>query len=169
VIRYNINVAPVDNQRFAITSHLSPTGIAVELRNKSSEVIEVAWDQSVYIDEDGNSSRLIRGGVNLSEKDRPQPSTVIPPGTKVQETVFPVSRIEQQEGQLSQRPIIPAEAWIIGDQKRLQELRADRLRRMYLPGDKELAGKSVRLFLRLLVGDKKENVTLTFDIAGMAQ
>jgi hypothetical protein len=62
--------------------------IGLEFRNKSLDVIEVAWDQSVYIDEDGNSSRLIRGNVNLAEKDRPQPNTVIPPGEELRGMAF---------------------------------------------------------------------------------
>lgn len=90
-IKYDVQVDPVANEKFTISPSFGVKGIGLEFRNKSSDVIEVAWDQSVYIDEEGNSSRLIKGGVNLAEKDRPQPNTVIPPGSKLQETVFPVS------------------------------------------------------------------------------
>ncbi len=63
-------------------------GIALASRNNTSDVIEVLWDQSSYIDESDTGSRLIRGNVRLVEKDHSQPDTVIPPGTKINETVF---------------------------------------------------------------------------------
>jgi hypothetical protein len=40
---------------------------------------------------------------------------------------------------------------------------------VYRPGTKMLAGKEVRLFLRLLVNDQKQNVTIPFKIADMIQ
>jgi hypothetical protein len=90
-IKYDVQADPVVNASFAIAPSFGLKGIGLEFRNTSSDIIEVAWDQSVYVDEDGNSSRLIRGNVDLAEKDRAQPNTVIAPGTKLQETVFPCS------------------------------------------------------------------------------
>jgi hypothetical protein len=40
---------------------------------------------------------------------------------------------------------------------------------VYVPGKKLLTGKKVSLFLRLLVNDQKQNVTMTFKIANMIQ
>jgi hypothetical protein len=137
-IKYDIQSDPVANEAFSISPSFSLYGIGLEFRNKTSDVIEVAWDQSVYIDEDANSSRLIKGNVNLAEKDRPQPNTVIPPGTKLQETVFPIDRVRQEDGKWTQVPILPEFAYIPGMTK-----------------SKDLTGKETRLFLRLLVNDKK--------------
>jgi hypothetical protein len=158
------------NEKFSISSNFGLKGIGLEFRNKSSDVIEVAWDQSVYIDEDGNSSRLIRGNVNLSEKDRPQPNTVIPPGTKLQETVLSIDRIREEDGKWTQLPILPDVAYIF-DKHFLNELKAKTswVQHVYFPGAKNLTGKEVRLFLRLLVNEQKQNVTITFKIAGMIQ
>jgi hypothetical protein len=165
-IKYDIQAEPVVNDKFAISPTFGIKGIGLEFRNKSSDVIEVAWDQSVYIDDDGNSSRLIRGNVNLAEKDRPQPNTVIPPGAKLQETVFPIDRIQQEDGKWTQLPILPDVAYIF-DEQFLSEVKW--AQHVYLPGTKQLAGKELRVFLRLLVNDQKQNVTLTFKIASMIQ
>jgi hypothetical protein len=169
-IKYDVRSDPVVNEKFAISPSFGSKGIGLAFRNNSSDVIEVAWDQSVYIDEDGNSSRLIRGNVNLAEKDRPQPNTVIPPGTKVQETVSPIDRIQQEDGKLVQLPMVPDVAYLF-DPQFVNELKpkAPWVQHAYLPGAKHLAGKEVRLFLRLLVNDQKQNVTLTFKIANMIQ
>lgn len=173
-IRYDIRSTPVINEKFTIAPVFSVRGIGLEFRNTSNDVIEIAWDQSVYIDEDGNSSRLIKGNVNLAEKDRPQPNTVIPPGTKLQETVFPVDHIKQVDGKWKQTPILPETARIIDPQVARQRS-LDRASMhipepdLYRPGMKMLAGKEVRLFLRLLVNDQKQNVTIPFKIADMVQ
>ncbi len=169
-IKYDVQSDPVVTDNFVISPSFALKGIGLEFCNKSSDVIEIAWDQSVYIDEDGNSSRLIRGNVNLAEKDRPQPNTVIPPGTKLQETVFPVDHIQQEDGKWTQLPILPDVAYIF-DSEFLNELKAKTswVQHAYFPGTKQLAGKEVRLFLRLLVNDQKQNVTLTFKIASMIQ
>jgi hypothetical protein len=151
LIKYDIQANPITNEQFTLSPTFSLKGIGLEFRNTSADVIEVAWDQSVYIDEDGNSSRLIRGNVNLAEKDRPQPNTVIPPGTKLQETVFPVDHVKQTREGWSQEPLLPAD------------------RSVGAPSAKPLAGKELRLFLRLLVNDQKQNVTLMFKIANMIQ
>jgi hypothetical protein len=174
VIKYNIQSTPVVNDKFVISPTFNVNGIGLEFRNTSGDVIEVAWDQSVYIDEDGNSSRLIRGNVNLAEKDRSQPNTVIPPGTRLQETVFPVDRIKQAGGKWKQVPILPETAYITDPQVARQRS-LDRASMhipepdIYRPGMKMLAGKEVRLFLRLLVNDQKQNVTIPFKIADMIQ
>jgi len=114
------------------------------------DVMEVLWDQSSYVDEGGNASRLIRSNVRLSEKDRPQPGTVIPPGTMLQETVFPVDRIRQKsDGSLYQDALFPEAVQNGSSNKPPLDL---------------LVGKEVKLFLRLLVDDQKQNVTITFKI-----
>ena len=173
-IKYDIRSSPVVNEKFAIASTFNLHGIGLEFRNTSSDVIEVAWDQSVYIDEDGSSSRLIRGNVNLAEKDRPQPNTVIPPGTKLQETVFPVDHIRQADGKWMQVPLLPETAVLMDFQwARQKSLERASIRMpepdIYRPGMKMLAGKEVRLFLRLLVNDQKQNVTIPLKIADMVQ
>jgi hypothetical protein len=173
-IKYDIQSSPFVNEKFTIAPVFSVLGISLEFRNTSSDVIEVAWDQSVYIDEDGNSSRLIKGNVNLAEKDRPQPNTVIPPGTKLQETVFPVDRIKQVDGKWAQTPILPETARIIDPEvarKRALDRASKRMPEpeFYRPGMRSLAGKEVRLFLGVLVNDQKQNVTIPIKIADMVQ
>jgi hypothetical protein len=166
-VKYAIRSSPVVNENFAIAPTFNVHGVGLEFRNTSTDVIEVAWDQSVYIDEDGNSSRLIKGNVTFAEKDRPQPNTVIPPGTKLQETVFPIDHIRQVDGKWKQVPLLPETAELV-DAQWLALMRVPEPD-IYRPGMKMLAGKEVRLFLRLLVNDQKQNVTIPFKIADMVQ
>ena len=164
-IKYDIRSTPVATEKFTIAPRFTLDGIGLDIQNTSGDVLEVAWDQSVYIDEDGNSSRLVKANVNLAEKDRPQPNTVIPPRSKLQETVFPVDHIRQVDGRWKQVPLLPDIAVVSdpGNESNGPEPN------YYRPGTKLLAGKEVRLFLRLLVDDKKQNVTIPFKIANMVQ
>jgi hypothetical protein len=157
LVKYNIQPSQISDPQFEIVSAFSPAGIVFELRNKSADFIEVAWDQSVYIDECGNSSRLIRGSLALDEKDRAQPNAVVPPGAKLQETIFPLSHIESKGGKWKQQPLLTEEV-----------LYEDGSSAPKTPAP-DLTGKELRLYLRLLIGDLKRNVPITFKIAGMAQ
>jgi hypothetical protein len=154
LIKYDVHAEPMVNDSFTITSTFSQRGLALEFRNTSSDVIEIAWDQSVYIHYDGTSSRLIRSNVRLSEKDRPQPNTVIPPGAKLQETVFPVDRVRQSsDGGLYQEALLP-------------EATESRTRAAEL-GINALVGREVKVFLRLIVNDQKQNVTIPFKVVSV--
>ena len=52
-MRYDITASPVVEGRFATYPVFTTEGIALEVKNTTSDVIEIAWDQSVYIDETG--------------------------------------------------------------------------------------------------------------------
>jgi hypothetical protein len=148
-IKYRVETSPILNEKFTIQPTFGNKGIALDVHSLG-EVIEMQWDQSSYIDEEGNASRLIKSNVRLSEKDRPQPSTVIPPGTRLQETVFPIGRIKQSsDGSLYQAGLFPE---IIQNGSSAK------------PHLESLVGKEVKLFLRLLVNDQKQNVTIVFKV-----
>lgn len=154
LVKYEVHSEPIAKDNFTISSTFDQKGIAFEFRNTSSDIIEIAWDQSVYIDYDGTSSRLIRSNVRLSEKDHPQPNSVIPPGAKLQEAVFPVDRIRQSsDGSLYQQTLLPEAT---ESRKQAAEL-----------GINVLVGKEVKVFLGLIVNDHKQNVTIPFKIVGV--
>jgi hypothetical protein len=138
-IKYDIRTDSVATEKFTILPAFSVTGIGLEFQNKSSDVIEVAWDQSVYIDEDGNASRLIKGNAILANRDHSQPNTVVPPGSKFQETVFPVDRVVQEDGKWVLKPILPDTAYLF-DKERFDTLwaKASWVHNVYLPGTKYL-------------------------------
>ena len=153
-VKYDVQAGAIENEKFTIVAAFGLFGISLDVRNTSSDLIEIAWDQSVFIDQDANSSRLIRGNVRLLEKDRTQPNTIMPPGTKLKETVFPVAQIKQKtDGSLYQESLFPE---VIRNATTSE------------PSLRSLKGKELRLFLRFLVNDQKQNVTIAFKVAGVA-
>lgn len=156
---YMVDAPVIIDPAYQVSAKFDPLGLVLELKNTSTEFIEIAWDQSVYVDESGNTSRLIRGNVKLLDKDRPQPNTTIPPGAKVQETVFPVSHVEAKSDGAgwTERPIFANEvAFAYGSSAPIVDA-------------PDVRGKEIKLYLRLLVGEQKRNVPITFKVVSMAK
>jgi hypothetical protein len=85
-----------------------------------------------------------------------------------------VDHIRQADGKWKQVPLLAETAVLMDFQwARQKSLERASIRMpepdIYRPGMKMLAGKEVRLFLRLLVNDQKQNVTIPFKIADMVQ
>jgi hypothetical protein len=173
LIKYNVQPKPIADPEFAIDSVFGLRGIGLSIRNKSNDAIEVVWDQSVYINEEGNASRLTKSNVDFVEKDRPQPNTMIPPGAKLSVTVFPVDRIAWNDGKWEQTPLFPEMASFFGTEYAVERAATSAAAPVSEPVEslraKTLVGKEVRLFLRLLVNDQKRSVTIPFKIVDVMQ
>ena len=55
--------------------------------------IQIIWNESVYIDENGRSNRIMHKGVKYSEKSKSQPPTIVPRGVTITDTIVPVDNI----------------------------------------------------------------------------
>lgn len=124
------------------------TGISFVLKNKLESPIEILWDQSSFINTRDESSRLVHAGVKYTDKERPQPNTVIPPMAKVSDTVYPSDYVVFSEDKWKNLPILPFTVGINNDPASFN---------FYV-------GKSVRLYLRLLIEDKKVDYLVSFTI-----
>lgn len=59
------------------------------LFNKSGEILRIFWDQASFIDSQGYIYRVIHRGQQLKNRDVPQPTTVIPPGYRINDFLYP--------------------------------------------------------------------------------
>jgi hypothetical protein len=71
-----------------------PVGLALDLCASPSHSVEVNWDRASIIGPDGTAHRVLHKGQRYSERDKPTPPSLIPPGTRIQDFVFPSDRIE---------------------------------------------------------------------------
>jgi hypothetical protein len=69
--------------------HLQPSGAALELRNASQSPLVVSWDGGSLVDPFGISHRSVRGQTKFVDVQRPQVPSVLPPGARVHETLWP--------------------------------------------------------------------------------
>lgn len=63
------------------------------LKNLTQYSIKVVWDEGVFVDVDGTTSRIIHKGVENSQKDESQPSSVIIKGSSLADFAAPINKI----------------------------------------------------------------------------
>lgn len=65
-----------------------------DLKNVSENSIKIIWDEAVFVDFDGKSSRIIHNGVKYSQKDEAQQASIIISGASIDEIAIPTANIE---------------------------------------------------------------------------
>lgn len=73
--------------------------LGFELLNKTNNIIEIIWDQSLYINREGNSNKIVPGGVKFISADQAIVPTVIAPNSKSQNSFIPKPMIFFQNGE----------------------------------------------------------------------
>ncbi len=63
--------------------------ICFSVINKTDRSIKIIWDESAYIDENKSSHRVMHAGVRYISRDEPQTPSVVPAGSKLEETIYP--------------------------------------------------------------------------------
>ena len=71
-----------------------------DLLNKTTHSMKVQWDEAAYMDEDGNSHRVMHAGVKYSQRDAPQPPTVVVRGGRISDIVYPTSYVSYTSGNM---------------------------------------------------------------------
>lgn len=64
-----------------------------ELKNKTKNTIKVIWDEAVYVDTDGSSSKVMHDGVKYTDRNESQKPTVIAPLSFINDLVLPTKNV----------------------------------------------------------------------------
>jgi hypothetical protein len=68
--------------------------LVFDLTNKTNHSIRIIWDKAVYVDEKGNSKRVMHSGVKYTDRNSPQPPTTVARGAAVSDLVFPAENVD---------------------------------------------------------------------------
>lgn len=68
------------------------------LKNISNNSIKVIWNEAMFVDFDGNSSKIMHNGIKYSQREEDQPSTTIIKGAKINDAVTPTTNVYYDEG-----------------------------------------------------------------------
>lgn len=68
----------------------TPDGFNFTMINKINTTLSIIWDDSAFINEEGNTSKVMHGGVKFTEKGQSLPPTNIPLLAKIQDVILPV-------------------------------------------------------------------------------
>ncbi len=67
--------------------------VAFTLRNKTDEPIEIPWDRVSFVGPDGTASKVVHQGVRYADSEKSHPPSVIPPGAKLEDFVYPADLV----------------------------------------------------------------------------
>lgn len=61
------------------TPDIVDAGNEFQFINKTNEVLKIIWDESLYLDPSGQSTRVFHAGVKIADRDQSQVPSIIPP------------------------------------------------------------------------------------------
>ena len=76
-----------------ILLYASNTQLCFRLKNVSDNTIKVVWDEAVFVDVDGSTSKIMHSGIKYSEREGSQPASTIIKGAKLEDIAAPIDRI----------------------------------------------------------------------------
>lgn len=123
------------------------------LNNKTDHSIKIIWDETVYVDENGMSKRVMHSGVKYTERNNPQPPTTIVRGATISDLIFPSDNVYYVSGQYGgwrETPLFPNSSMTSS-----QEL---------LEKAKPLIGKTVQILLPLKIEDVVNEYIFSFTV-----
>jgi len=80
-----------NNLQITISPGSEDIGLIIE--NKSNQTVKINWDEVLFIDPSGSTHRVIHKTTNFIDKNQPQPPSIIPAGSKLEDTIIPSENI----------------------------------------------------------------------------
>ncbi|MDP2993122.1 MAG: hypothetical protein Q8N82_07165, partial [Deltaproteobacteria bacterium] len=74
------------------------TNINFLLQNKTNYSVKIPWDEAAYVDEYGRSHRVMHSGVKYTDRDKPQPPSVIVRKGSIEDIVYPTDYVSWSSG-----------------------------------------------------------------------
>ena len=124
-------------------------GIGFTLQNTGKEPISIVWDECAYVDESGQSGRVMHKGVKYSVSDESQAPSVIAPGTMLTDEAVPTAHVtySKEVGWIT----IPLISMMNADYS--------------LKTAEQVTGKRIGLYLSMKIGEKKQAQRFTFELS----
>ena len=122
------------------------------LLNKTNHSIKIIWDEAVYVDENGLSRRLMHSGVKYTDRNNPQPPTVVVKNAKIDDVVLPTDNIYYVSGQYggwTTKPLLPNRATTKEELNTLS---------------KKYIGKTVKILLPLQIEETVNEYIFSFKV-----
>ncbi|RLI46562.1 hypothetical protein DRO69_02755 [Candidatus Bathyarchaeota archaeon] len=126
--------------------------ISFMLKNKTNHSIKIVWDEAAYVDENGESHRVIHSGVKYIDRNNPQPPSVVVRGGTISDIIIPSDKIYYVSGQYGgwrKNPLFPTTSEEFDFFKKLV---------------KKYVGKTIQVLLPLQIEDVINEYIFTFEI-----
>lgn len=67
------------------------------LKNVSNNTLKVVWNEAVFVDVDGSTSKVMHTGIKYSQREADQPASTIIKGAKLEDLVVPTDKVYYSE------------------------------------------------------------------------
>lgn len=68
-----------------------------KLKNKSQSSIKIVWDDAVFVDYSGSTSKVMHSGIKYSQREASQPASTIIRGASLEDTIVPTSNVRYSD------------------------------------------------------------------------
>jgi hypothetical protein len=138
-----------------------PANITFILENKTNYSIKIIWDDASFVDTTGGNHRVMHSGVKFSDRNNPQPPSVVIRKGRIDDLVYPsdytyyrkghYSRYSSDPGGWEEKPLFPVNK--IGGE--IDELKKEC--EVYI-------GKTIQVLLPMQIEDVVNDYIFTFRI-----
>ena len=73
--------------------YVSSTQFNFDLTNKSDYTMKLNWDDMAYVDEDGNTKRVMHSGVKYTDRNSSQPASILPKNASLSDVLLPTDNV----------------------------------------------------------------------------
>lgn len=85
----------------------SAVKMAFVIENKTDHSIRIIWDEAAYVDENGESHRVMHSGIRYIERDSPQSPSVVVRKGKLTDVLIPIDYIISGSSGWEEKPLFP--------------------------------------------------------------
>lgn len=81
-----------------------------DLTNKSNYTVKLNWDDMAYVDQHGNTKRVMHSGVKYIDRNSPQPASILPKNASLSDILLPTDNVFFESGQYGgwkESPLFP--------------------------------------------------------------
>lgn len=106
------------------------------LENKTTHSIKLIWDETVYVDENGSSSRVLHSGVKYIDRNNSQPSSIVIKKGRIDDLIVPTDNIYYVSGQYGgwrTAPLFKNTAYTEDELNALVKMNIGKSVKIYLP------------------------------------
>lgn len=140
------------DQILSITFDPNTKGVDFKIKNLTSEILKVKWDDATLI-VNGETKKTIHKGVKLIDRSLSQPMGIIPPGAILDDFVWPSENVRLSQG-------------LYGGDWKVDDMLYSNNRGLTAEHEKALAlkGKKIGLYLPVIKSDKQNDYFFEFTI-----
>lgn len=125
---------------------------AFNLKNKTDFNLKIIWDEAVYVDIDGSSSKVMHAGIKYVDRDASHPASIVAKKSYIDDMVLPTKNVYMNSiySGWQEKAFLPIYA---------------KSKEILLNDSKNYIGKQVKIILPIQIEDTVNEYEFVFDVS----